>query len=45
MIKTKIVIHKGKPTPEDWKEIGRMIDEGYHTGIDMPYGINWEKED
>jgi len=36
------VIHKGNPTPEDFKEIGRMIKEGYHTGINQPNGINWE---
>lgn len=38
----KVTIHKGNPTPEQWAEIGRMIQEGHHTGIDRPYGINWE---
>jgi len=38
----KLKIHKGKPTKEDYLEIQKMINEGYHTGIDRPYGINWE---
>lgn len=37
-----VKVHKGKPTPEDFAEIQRMIDDGYHTGIGIPYGINWE---
>ncbi len=37
----KVDITKGKPTPEQWLEIGKMIDEGYHTGIDRPMGITW----
>lgn len=37
-----IRVHKGKPTKADYESIQRMIDEGYHTGIDRPYGINWE---
>ena len=40
----KIIIHRGKPTANDFAEIGRMIEEGYHTGIDMPWGISWEIE-
>jgi hypothetical protein len=39
-----VTIYKGNPTSEDWKKIGEMINEGYHTGIDVPYGINWEKD-
>ena len=35
-------IHKGKPTKEDYLEIQKMVNEGYHTGIDRPHGINWE---
>lgn len=41
----KLNIIEGKPTAEDWVTIGRMIDEGYHTGIGMPYGITWKLED
>ncbi len=41
----QIIIHKGKPTREDFTKIGQMIDEGYHTGIDIPYGITWEKKE
>lgn len=37
-----VKIHIGKPTSADYEEIQRMIDEGYHTGISRPYGINWE---
>ena len=37
-----VIIHKGNPSADDWAKIGQMIEEGYHTGIDMPYGINWE---
>ena len=25
-------------------EIGQMINDGYHTGIDLPYGFNWHME-
>jgi len=38
----KVKIHKGKPSKEDWEEIHKMIDQGYHTGIDKPIGITWE---
>jgi len=37
-----IIIHKGEPTAEVLKVIGEMIQEGYHSGIDQPSGVNWE---
>ena len=37
-------ILKGDPTAQDWAEIGKMLEEGYTTGIDRPYGINWTVE-
>ncbi len=39
-----LTIYKGDPSPEDWKKIGEMIQEGYHTGIDQPANINWGVE-
>lgn len=41
-MKRTIKIYKGKPTDYDWEEINRMIADGYTSGIDRPYGINWE---
>jgi hypothetical protein len=38
----KIIIYKGSPTPENLAEIGRMIQDGCHTGIGRPAGVNWE---
>jgi hypothetical protein len=37
-----VAILKGKPTANDWAEIGKMLDEGYTSGIDRPLGINWK---
>lgn len=31
----------GKPTKDQLQKILSMILEGYDTGINMPYGINW----
>ena len=42
MIVLKIL--KGNPTPDDWLIIGKMLEEGYTTGIDQPSGINWTVE-
>jgi len=39
-----VTIYKGKPTAEDWKQIGEMIEEGYICGIDQPSGITWTLE-
>lgn len=39
-----VTIYKGKPMPEDWKQIGAMIEDGYICGIDSPPGINWTLE-
>ena len=39
-----ITIYKGDPSPDDFKKIGDMIQEGYHVGIDQPPGLNWEVE-
>ena len=35
-------IIEGKPTAEDWFEIGKMLDKGYHTGLNRPLGITWK---
>ena len=35
---------KGDPNAQDWAEIGKMLEEGYTTGIDRPPGINWTAE-
>jgi hypothetical protein len=37
-------IFKGDPSPEEWKRIGEMIEEGFKAGIDQPPGINWDIE-
>jgi len=37
-------ILKGDPTAKDWAKIGKMLEEGFTTGIDRPAGINWSIE-
>lgn len=37
-----IKIYQGKPNPEDYKEIAKMIKDGYTSGIGRPFGIIWE---
>ncbi len=39
-----VKVLKGDPTAEDWREIGKMMEDGFHTGIDRPIGINWTAE-
>ncbi len=36
-----IEILEGDPTPEDWRDIADLIDEGYTSGYERPVGINW----
>lgn len=43
-VKNVVTIYKGKPSPDDWRRIGEMIDEGYVQGIGLPLGINWTVE-
>lgn len=40
-MKLIIEILMGKPTKDQLQKILSMILEGYDTGINMPYGINW----
>jgi len=39
----QIIIHRGRPTTEDWHKIIDMIDGGKNYGGDIPPGITWEK--
>lgn len=36
-----IKIYQGDPSPDDFKKIGEMIQEGCAGGEDIPQGIYW----